>query len=348
MEGSSYYPHQRSGTAFLQYDDDSFLFLDMTHLPKHLFSLHFDIVHGCQLRCVGCPNSTLQPGIQLISIEDFGRCLGNIDVERIHTFRLFNFGEPLLHRQLSAIVAEIPKQRWKASVVEISTNGQWVDWDEFEAMVKLEVVNKLVVSCDGDGTPECYERLRPPSKWGKLVEFLDRARYLRDRWAPAMHLCTRTVIRTRADAQRWEDFLRPRGWMPEFRNWMFLPESQENLTGRDVIVPDGPCLFLADASEFTTHPWFGEINLLYVDADGTVVPCCMHPRAGVFGNLKNQKYSEILNGSARRAMKQAMQENRATMPVCGDCDVGAVGNEGPSFLSTITYWRTNKEELSND
>ena len=319
----------------------------MTQSPKHIFAVHFDIVDGCQLRCVGCPNSTLEPKIRYIPVEDFACCLGNIDVDRIHTLRLFNYGEPLLHRQLSAIVAEIPKQRWKASVIEISTNGQWVDWNEFEAMVKLEVVNKLVVSCDGDGTPESYERLRPPSTWKKLVEFLDRARSLRDRWAPAMQLGTRTVIHTRADAQRWEAFLRPRGWMPEFRRWMLLPESKENLTGRAVTVPRGPCMFLANASEFTAHSWFGEINLLYLDAEGTVVPCCMHPKAGVFGNLKTQKYSEVLNGSARRAMKETMQENRAAMPVCGKCEIGPVGNEGPSFGSVISYWGTD-EKLGDD
>lgn len=314
-------------------------------VPKHLYQLHFDIVHGCQLRCVGCPNSTLEPKIQRISVESFARCLGNIDVERIHTLRLYNYGEPLLHRQLAAIVAQIPQQRWKASVVEISTNAQWVDWEEFEAMVRLEVVNKLIVSCDGDGTPESYERLRPPSTWEKFVEFLDRATRLRDRWAPAMQLGTRTVIRTREDAARWEQFLRPRGWAPEFRRWMALPEAKENMTGRVVLTPPGACMFLADSEQFADHPWFGEINLLYVDADGTVVPCCMHPRAGEFGNLNTQKYSEILNGAGRRAMKDAMVENRAAMHVCGACDVGPVGKEGPSFWSAITYWSPNKADL---
>ena len=155
-----------------------------------------------------------------------------------------------------------------------------------------------------------------------------------------MQLWTRTVIQTRSDAQRWEDFLRPRGWMPEFRRWMFLPQSKRNLTGRTVAVPSGHCVALADPSEFTSHTWFGEINLLYVDADGTVVPCCYHPRAGVLGNLKTQKYSEILNGAGRQAMKRMMQENRAAMPVCGCCEVGSVGNEGPSFFTMINYWRT--------
>jgi radical SAM protein with 4Fe4S-binding SPASM domain len=287
------------------------------------------------LRCTGCPNSTLDPGIESISVEDFRRCLRNIDVERIHTFRLFNYGEPLLHRRLASIVSQIPEQRWKASVVEISTNGQRVDWDGFEEMVKLEVVNKLVVSCDGDGTPESYERLRPPSKWDRLVEFLERSRSLRDRWAPAMQLWTRTVVRTRAEARRWEEFLRPKGWMPEFRRWMALPGSRENLTGRAVTVPAGPCVFFADAGDFTSHPWFGEINLLYVDADGAVVPCCMHPKAGVLGSLMELKYSEILNGEARQKMKQAMEKDRGAMPVCGHCDVGPAGKEGPSFWNTF-------------
>jgi radical SAM protein with 4Fe4S-binding SPASM domain len=82
-----------------------------------------------------------------------------------------------------------------------------------------------------------------------------------------------------------------------------------------------------------------------VDADGTIVPCCYHPRADVSGNLMTQKYSEILSGVARLAMKQ---ENRAAMPVCGRCEVGPIGNEGPSFFATINDWRSNREPLADE
>lgn len=64
---------------------------------RSLLTCHFDIVNGCQLTCIGCPNSTLQPKVSRISLEDFGRFLGNIDVKAIQLFRLFNYGEPLLH-----------------------------------------------------------------------------------------------------------------------------------------------------------------------------------------------------------------------------------------------------------
>lgn len=309
----------------------------MHQQPKHIFSLHFDIVHGCQLRCVGCPNSTLLPKIRRISVEDFRTCLGNIDVEKVYLLRLFNFGEPLLHKQLAEILAVIPEQRWQPELVEISTNAQRVDWADFENAVSQRIVNRLVVSCDGNGTPEEYERLRPPSKWSKLIEFLEKAREIRDRCSPDLQLITKTIVRSAEDMQRWKDVLIPRGWEPEFRGWMALPESAQNMTGRQIEAPKGACIFLADPEEFSGNQWSGEVRLLYVDADGTVVPCCIHPKASVFGNLKRQKYSEILNGTRRAEFKSLMMRDRASMPVCNQCDIGPPGAEGPSFHSVVQY-----------
>ncbi|MGH8041695.1 MAG: SPASM domain-containing protein [Rudaea sp.] len=303
--------------------------------PKDIYCAHIDIVHGCQLRCVGCPNSTLQPKIKRVAVTDFRTMLGNIDVERIHLLRLFNFGEPLLHKQFSAIVAEIPKQRWKAEIVEISTNAQQVYWDDFEQAIKQDVIHRLVVSCDGDGSPAEYERLRPPSKWEKLIEFLDRVRGIRDRWSPQLQLITKSVVRSKQDMTQWRSVLEPRGWTPEFRSWMALPEAEQNMTEREIHAPSGPCVFLAEPEEYTAHPWRGEIRLLYVDADGTVVPCCIHPRAGEFGNLLRQKYSEILRGELRARFKRQMTENRAAMHICGQCELGPVGNEGQSFHNAM-------------
>lgn len=307
----------------------------MSSRATAIFTAHVDVVHGCQLRCLGCPNSTLEPKIKRMPVEDFRTILGNIDVERIHTLRLFNYGEPLLHRELSELVAVIPGQRFKASIVEISTNAQHVYWDDFEAMMRLEVVNRLVVSCDGDGTPADYERLRPPSQWERLIEFLDRARHLRDRWSPATQLVTRTVCEDPLHRRRWEEVLLPRGWQPEFRRWMALPQSVANLTGRKPVVPSGPCAFMAHWSAWKAHPWHGQINLLYVDFDGTVVPCCQHPRAAVLGNLKHMSYNEMLSGRLRADFIAALERDRAAMPVCGSCDVGPVGAEGASVNAAM-------------
>lgn len=310
----------------------------MTDAPARatsLFVAHIDVVHGCQLRCVGCPNSLLQPKVVPVEPAFFARMLGNIDVERIHTLRLFNFGEPLLHKRLSELVAMIPKQRWSVQEVEISTNAQKVHWDDFERALAANVVTRLVVSADGDGTQEDYERLRPPSKWPKLIEFLERTKALRDRLCPSMQLVCKSVSEVPEHRARWREVLEPRGWAPEFRRWMWLPGSERNMTGRRITTPEGPCFFMAHWSEFQSRDWDGQVTLLYVDADGSIVPCCMHPGAAVLGNLGEMSFNDMLAGKARAGFIEAMREGRRAMPICGDCDVGPAGDEGPSFWAAI-------------
>jgi radical SAM protein with 4Fe4S-binding SPASM domain len=268
---------------------------------------HFEIVRGCQLRCVGCPNSTLQPKVQRIAVDDFDRFLHQVDVRHVGYLRLFNFGEPLLHKDLAGVLSQIPKQNWSVGRVEISTNGQFADWEQIAEAFKTGVLGQLVVSCDGDGTAESYERLRPPSKWDKLIEFLERTKELRDRHQPDLPLITRTICPDPQQQARWKSVLEPRGWQPEFRDWLYLPESEQNMTGRDPEVPATICSFQAAADR------------LYVDWDGTVVPCCVHPRAGTMGNLASQTYNEIMAGPMRAAFVRTMAGHRKRMPICNAC-----------------------------
>lgn len=272
---------------------------------RSLLVVHFDIVDGCQLRCIGCPNSVLQPKVSRISLEDFRLCLSNIDVKAIRVLRLFNFGEPLLHHELPALLREIPQQQWKAQEIEISTNAQFVRWDVLEAALRERVITRLVCSCDGDGTPEDYERLRPPSRWSKLVEFLTGVSVLRDRWHPELELMTRTICTSSEGQDRWRSLLGDLGWTPEFRGWLTLP-------GASVQIEDGRggtgiCDFMRKE------------HTLFVTAQGEVVPCCDHPKAAILGNLKLQKISEIMEGEARRAFIERLAQGRAGMPICAGC-----------------------------
>ncbi len=275
---------------------------------KSLAVCHFDVVDGCQLRCVGCPISTLQPKIKRISVGDFGLCLGNIDVRAIRLLRLFNYGEAFLHKELAALLLEIPKQTWRAQQVEVSTNGQSVSAAMLEAAIRTGVMTRLVVSCDGDGTPEDYERLRPPGRWPAVLEFLERAAALRDRHQPELELMTRTIC-TEPDGQaRWRSLLEPLGWRPEFRGWLTLPEAEADIAHQ--AAGEGLCGFQL------------QHNSLYVSASGEVVPCCFHPKAAVLGNLMHQTFNEIMAGERRIAFSESMKTGRADMPVCGSCPAG--------------------------
>jgi len=273
--------------------------------------IHFDIVGGCQLRCVGCPNSTILPKVTRIKPDVFAACLANIDVRYVKLFRPFNYGEPLLHDNLPAIfdaIASVPK--FKIRFLEISTNAQFARWDQVEDVFKRRLLNRFVVSCDGDGTPESYEKFRPPGKWETLIAFLAKVKELRDRHAPDMELMTRTVYFQPADMERWRSVLEPHGFRPEFRRWLNLVGGAENHSGRHWQPVEGLCSFVESDDQ------------LFVDADGTVVPCCAHPRASDFGNLRTQTWSEIVAGRKRRDFIELLETERASMDICGQCEFG--------------------------
>lgn len=192
-------------------------------------------------------------------------------------------------------------------MVEISTNAQHHNFPMLEEALKLGVINRLAVSCDGDGTKEEYERLRPPGKWSKLLEFLSRAKELRDLYAPDVALITRTICEPGDGRKRWEDLLQPLGWTPSFRDWLILPDSQANPAGRIPHVPAAVCGYMSGKN-------------LYIDYDGTVIPCCAHPRAFVLGNMLESRYSDILKGRERKDALRKLKTERKKMPVCGRCE----------------------------
>jgi radical SAM protein with 4Fe4S-binding SPASM domain len=279
----------------------------MTPPAAHLNKVDFDLVHGCQLRCVGCPNSTLHTKVSFISKDDFVTCLRQIDVQHIKLFRVFNYGEVLLHPKLPELVRQLPQQAYTIDRVEICTNAQHHDWPKFEEVLKTGVITNLVVSCDGDGTPEEYERLRPPAKWERLIEFLIKARELRDQCAPQIELLTRNICVTEEGRQRWHEVVTPLGWTPSFRGWFPLPEASMDWS---VKVPKGAC-----------KPMYTARKHLYVDTDGAVVPCCFHPRAFVLGNLHQQTFRQIMTGMRYKMMLLRMEFARRSMVVCGKCGV---------------------------
>lgn len=281
------------------------------HRPIVISKLGFDIVHGCQLRCVGCPNSVTEPEIRFATRDVFRACLANLDVESISAFRLFNFGEPLLHPDIAGLMEELRPLRAKIKRIEISTNAQHPNLNKLESALKTGLLDSLAVSCDGDGTPEEYERLRPPAKWSRLVEFLRGAKELRDRLSPATVLLTRTISETEEGRQRWRSLVEPLGWKPQFRGWLELPGSKRTqaTAPSDRTLGRGVC------------PYQAEKTYCYVDSDGTVVPCCVHPRAFVLGDLKTQRFSKILFGEPRQKLLRGLAQGRQSLPICCQCSV---------------------------
>jgi hypothetical protein len=233
--------------------------------------------------------------------------LEHVDVSHIEYLKLYNFGEIFLHDNLDKILVQIPKQRWKTKHVEISTNGQCMDEGRIESVFRSGIITRFGVSADGDCTAEKYEELRRGAKWDRLIMFLLMVEQARRKHSPHTKIFLK-VIPT-GGKKEWKEFAAGIGWEIEWRKWRKAPESVA-FDGVSRRVPKGPC----------KHVTSSRLRV-YVDWDGTVVPCCNHPRAGVFGSLKSHKLSGILKGFSRKGVIREMKHNRRNMTICGQCEV---------------------------
>jgi len=100
--------------------------------------------------------------------------------------------------------------------------------------------------------------------------------------------------------------LEPRGWSPEFRDWIALPESPRS-RAQPPAPGQGICVFQSGA----TH--------IYIDSEGNVVPCCCHPGAAILGNLQHRRLSEILIGDKRKTFLAALAVRDPSLQVCSTC-----------------------------
>ncbi len=266
-------------------------------------------MQGCQLRCIGCPNSTLRPDIDYISPDDFNRCLINVDVSHVVTLRLFNFGEAFLHPKLIELLKVLGTQEWQADRVEISTNAMIYNEKLLREILRLNIVTHLIVSCDGNGTPEDFERLRPPASWNKLQEFLKGTSLIKQELASSIHLMTRTVCSTEESHIRWRALLTPLGWEPEFRDWILLPNSSHRPWNR-----------VANKTHEKKICWPLQGVKLFVNCHGEVIPCCAYPDMVPFGNLKDEKFSSIFRSASRRQMIKTLRNGRSSQRICSQCE----------------------------
>lgn len=271
---------------------------------RMLDKYYIDIVHGCNLRCIGCPISKLHDKINYMTIPDLKTIIKNTDVRHVELLRLFNFGEPMLHPDLPDIVSVIKKTHFKKNIVEISTNAQVHRFDVLKEVLKQRVVNQIAISCDGDCTKDEYERMRTPGKWEKLLKFSDELKRLRNKYSPKTHLVARVICT--GNKKKWKTTLR--GYEVKFRSMFKLVDSVAFETPNKT--PKGLCVFVDRKRS----------KRLFVDYDGTVVPCCRHPRAFVEGNILETKYSGILKSEQYKGLINTMKKNRHSMKICGMCE----------------------------
>ncbi len=289
----------------------------------HLSTISFDIVDGCQLRCIGCPNSTYKPKVNPVNIEDIHRRVANINIKEVDRIRLYRYGEPLFHNNLKEVL-EIFKveSEFKIGSIVLSTNAQYHNFDSLMPALDSGLLDELSISADGDGTPESYEYYRPPGKWDRLIEFISKVssyitmnnintKLTLGTILPTVTTQSKLIADTRM-IDKWKKIMQPYNISSyDFRPMLLMPgsslsDNQTFDTQSDFYKPgNGLCKSVMSKN-------------LYVDGKGFVQPCCHALHVRRIGDLNTTKYTDILFTSFFDFYDE-LRDKRSQIPGCSVC-----------------------------
>ena len=123
----------------------------------------------CNLDCSFCNRRDVVKHPQHMSINDWITVQEKIKYFPIREAKLMGLGEPFLHPQFVDICRIFKEYHPSANII-VATNAQYTPNENF--FKSLQYIGQLYISIDG--TKEVYESERAPSKWSKLLSFLDQ------------------------------------------------------------------------------------------------------------------------------------------------------------------------------
>jgi len=308
-----------------------FKFFKVTRLPYLPFILGIEPGNICNLRCPLCPTGageiTAKKG--LMSFEFFKKIFDQLKVSLV-TVNLYNWGEPLLNRDLFKIIKYIKEFKKSISVVT-STN---LNIDNKDVLVELlkSGIDEIIVSCDG-ASKETYEKYRVGGDFNLVMQNLrflsDEKRKLSSNADIVWNFLVfkhneHEIAAARSMANELGVSFRI-GLMRTSMKDEVLKPHQEGIKKDLDWIPDNPEYSAYDKARLTTKkiikscrkPW-QEISLNW---NGEVFPCCaVYGDNFNFGDANQDSIKKIWNTQKyRQARKEIIGAKQKATTICGIC-----------------------------
>jgi radical SAM protein with 4Fe4S-binding SPASM domain len=317
--------------------------------------LYIEVTNRCNSRCRTCVRTfeTLEP-LRDLTLDEFRALVDQVALLR--RVVLHGVGEPLLNAALTAMIAHL-KRRDEPPHVLFNSNAILLTPDTQEALIGTGL-DEFRISTDA-AHPDLYARIRGVDAFDRMVDnvaaFAARIREAGQGprlsfWFTAMHenlaelpelvqlahrlgvgevYVQRLVYYGQGLAQQTQSLFRAMQATEE--EFLAQAEAQAEKLGvafsasgattprESLLSPDG-----------NRRPWSccrRPSSLIYVTANGNVLPCCFSPfttsdyRGLVLGNAFEAPLSKIWNGVAYRRFRAALQSDSPpeSCDRCGVC-----------------------------
>lgn len=303
----------------------------VTNVKSRPPCLFIDPATMCNLQCPFCPTGNGLGNIkkELLTPKRFHKIMSHIHLDEIETVSLYNWGEPLINKDLNEFIRFFHD---RGKFTSISTNFSLRDHSpEFLEDLASSGLDELLVSVDG-ATQESYERYRLKGDFGRVIGNMRRLMDAKKRIGSSSPrvvykmLVNRynehEVADARALAEECADEFRldEHFWVPEDLKEEWTADSYKEKYGD--LSPSS----LSMEPQEVIHTECRQLwDSLIVNANGDVYPCCLVDMAEhAVGNLVDQHFDEIWNNDAMRSMRRYVTSTDSpdlTFPNhCEGCD----------------------------
>jgi len=278
----------------------------------------------CNLACPTCPTGTgkIAP-LPAMTLARFEAVLGELR-PRLRNLALWNYGEPLLNKELPQMIAHAKQAG--VGVVKVSSNVHFLDGERGTALLRSGL-DVLILSVDG-ASQATYATFRKDGDFARVARAVAWLCGEKRRLGLARPRIELQFIAMRHNEHELPEMRRlAREWGVDALRIKTV--SADDDASRH-LVPVSRLLsrYEVDAAtprtrhEFCTMAWDHTV----INVDGSVTPCCyLRPDMGeafVMGNVRQTPFPEIWHGERYRRFRAAMLDGRAELPFCSSCRGG--------------------------
>ncbi len=290
------------------------------------YALSIEPTTACNLKCPECPSG----------LRSFTRPIGSIEfnfyksiIDECRSFLsyliLYFQGEPFLNRNFFDLVSYASKS---GIYTVTSTNAHFLDNENARKTI-LSGLDKIIISLDG-ADQEAYESYRIGGDYNKVVSGIQELVYWKEKLSKHKPLIVLQFLVMKTNQHQLNDIKR---LSIELKvDHLLIKTAQVNDLGKgSLIIPDnekmsrykkvnGNYVIKNKLENKCWRMWSSSV----ITWDGKMVPCCFDKDAKyIFGNLSENRFSNIWNGEKHTLFRKKIQSSRKIIDICQNCTEGS-------------------------
>lgn len=285
----------------------------MNNFPNDIM---IEVTNECNLRCTTCYSHQDDRPKKYMDLYVFKKIIDEIPEKNTKTISLYNYWEPLLHKQIWEFV-EYAKQNWIKNI-KIATNGTFLTANKSVELIQ-SWLDYISISVDWT-TQEIYEKFRV---WWNLNQVLKNTQVLvklkEKLWYwPMIEL--QFIIMSHNENQvenikllaekLWVDILRYKTVLIKNKKWSHLKPENKDYTRYEKIEKTNSCL--------KPKEW------IVINVDWKVIPCCYitdkYIDIHTLWNINGNNLVDLYNSNKSKNFIENVEKNKQSVDYCKDCE----------------------------